>query len=242
MAAPEIAGRTLHIVGDSHGLLTLTPNRVLGSRAHVYLELRGDHPGGAFDAQFTHHLGSRTMYGFSTREEAAPRTLTAFGVKPGDTVLFVLGEIDVRSHVFKHVGEGVPVEAVVADLTERYFRKIGELTQGRGVEAAVMGAIPPMDGPTYASEDYPIRGSLAQRVAATRLLNAALAEGCGARGMAYFELNDLYALPDGSLDLAQSDHFCHVGHHFQDKAIRRMMDALNTGRGRGWAAAHPAAR
>ena len=38
------------------------------------------------------------------------------------------------------------------------------------------------------------------------------------RDFCYFELNDLDALDDGSLDLEHSDFFCHISHYHQKKA------------------------
>ena len=238
VAIPEIDGRTLHLVGDSHAWLMLTPNPELGARSHVFLDLRRYSPEAPFDYQFTHHLGSRTMYGFSREAREGDVTLARFGVRPGDAVVFVLGEIDVRSHVFKHVDEARPLPQVIRQLTAGYFAKLETLTAPLRIGVVVMGAIPPMDGPNYRSKDYPIRGSLAQRVTATRLLNASLAEGCRARGYTYFEVNDLYALPDGALDVTQSDYFCHVGHHHQGAAIARMLEVVRSVDGEPQAAEH----
>ncbi len=226
VANQDLEGPTLHLVGDSHSMLTLTPMQDVGARTHIFVNLKKHYPNSRFDYQFTHHVGSKTMYGFSSDDEFSSRFLADMGLKPGDGLLFVFGEIDVRSHLFKHVSESLSVEALVEDLVAKYTSKLLAITDLTTNEVYVMGAIPPMDGPNYRSESYPIQGTLAQRVHATRLLNRRLAASCTSSGIGYFELNDLYELEDGSLDHTQSDYFCHVGYHYQRKAIDRMIEAV----------------
>ncbi len=228
IAINEIKGKTLHLIGDSHSLLTLTPNKEVGCRSHILFDLKRYNKSVEFDYQFTHHLGSKTMHGFSFGEEFPKGFLEKQGVKNGDSVIFVFGEIDIRSHIYKYVNEENNLTQVIEKLIDQYLKKIIELTEETMPNISIMGVIPPMDGPNYKSEEYPIQGSLSQRVEATRLINQLLAVRCKKRGIGYFELNDLYALENGSLDLEQSDLFCHISHHHQEKAIKRMLKIVST--------------
>jgi len=223
----EVVGKTLHLIGDSHSLLTLTPNKELGCRSHVLFDMKKYQPDSIFDYQFTHHIGSKTMHGFSHGDEFGKDFLEQQGVKLGDSVVFVFGEIDIRSHVYKHVSLEKTIDIVVEELINSYLDRIEELTAELKPNVIVMGAIPPMNGLNYVSEEYPIQGTLSQRVEATRIMNKLLLSKCKEKKILFFEVNDLYALTDGSLDMDQSDMFCHISHYHQEKAINRMLKTVS---------------
>ena len=46
------------------------------------------------------------------------------GIKEGDAVLFCLGEIDCRNHIFKHVTPELPPEKMVRDIVDNYLKAI----------------------------------------------------------------------------------------------------------------------
>lgn len=226
-AAKSIKEPVFHIVGDSHSMLTLTPMKEIGRRSNIFLETSAYlNSADSIKYQFTHHVGSKTMFGFIRDENITAEYLAELTIKPMDSVLFVFGEIDIRAHFFKHTTPE-NLEDYADNLAKEYVLKIKTITHNLNLNIALMGCIPPMDGPNYNSEEYPIQGSLEERVMATKMLNSRLQDNAKKEGFKYFDLNDIYELEDGSLDMDKSDLFCHISPHHQEKALKRMSELLN---------------
>jgi hypothetical protein len=115
----------LHVIGDSHAYNCFTPNTAIGCRANVLVQAKDvSHTHVPYAYQFTHHLGSRTMH-FAGRPGALVTEATRCGVKAGDAVVWVFGEIDARCHIVRQQAEhGRTSDEVIGALATDYINGI----------------------------------------------------------------------------------------------------------------------
>lgn len=207
--AAAIEHPILHVIGDSHVLNCFTPSRAIGCRPNVLVRT-GDVSAIPipYTHQFSHHLGSRTMH-HGGQSGALLNAADQCGVKHGDAVVWVFGEIDVRCHIIRqHRQEGRQLDEVIDLLTRDYVRGILEVrSRYERSRHVVFAPIPPLDNPNYTSADLPVFGSIAERVAVTRQVRHALAALCARHGLVYLEAPATFETPQGDLQWDLSDHF-----------------------------------
>jgi hypothetical protein len=218
----------LHVIGDSHAYNCFTPNTAIGCRANVLVRARDvSHKDVPYAYQFTHHLGSRTMH-FAGRPGALLTEATRCRVKAGDAVVWVFGEIDVRCHIVRQQAErGRTSDDVIGTLATAYID--GILESQRVLELArsvVFAPIPPLDNPNYTSEDFPVFGSIAERIDASRQLRATLSTLCERHRILFLDVSAHYESASGDLRWELSDHFCHIASGSQAPAREALYDLL----------------
>ena len=96
----------------------------------------------------------------------------------------VFGEIDVRCHLVRL--RALTDAAVTARLAGAYLATAEALSAATGARPAVSSVVPASDASR--NPDFPRHGSLAERKAVTAALNAALAEACLDRGVAFVDV------------------------------------------------------
>ena len=226
--AAVIDAPIIHVIGDSHAFNCFTLNAAIGCRTHVLVRTSEVSPTAVpYAYQFTHHLGSRTMH-FAGRPGALLATAAECGVKPGDAVVWVFGEIDARSHIVRqHVEHRRAVDEVIDTLARDYVRGIREVERAyAGLRSVVFAPIPPLDNPNYTSAVLPMFGSIEERVAVTRQLRAALATLCERHGILYLDVASQFETPRGDLRWELSDHFCHIASGCQAPIIEGLYALL----------------
>lgn len=214
----------LHVIGDSHAYNCFTPNTAIGCRANVLARVKDVSPTDVpYAYQFTHHLGSRTMH-FAGRPGALATEAARCGVKAGDAVVWVFGEIDVRCHIVRQQAQhGRSSDDVIGALATNYIDGILEVQ--RVIELArsvVFAPIPPLDNPGYTSEDFPVFGSIAERIEASRQLRGTLSTLCDRHGILFLDVSAQYETARGDLRWELSDHFCHIASGSQAAAIEAL--------------------
>ena len=223
---------TIRVLGDSHTLYGFTPARRLGRRTDILVATHEvSQIPVPYAHQFTHHHGPLTMHRLGRSNDLAPEMLTARGIHDGDPLTFVAGEIDVRCHIVRQQCErGRLLDEVVETLSARYISRLATVARAFPKSpVCVFGVTPPFDALRYGDEQMPIYGTLAERVAASRRLNAALARRALLAGLHYFDAYDELADADGTLPLERSDYFCHIGHgwkHVVTDRFYRLVNAL----------------
>ncbi|MDX2170752.1 MAG: hypothetical protein SF182_27020 [Deltaproteobacteria bacterium] len=226
--ADRIEQGVLHVIGDSHVYNCFTPNASIGCRPNVLLRSADVNPVPIpYAYQFTHHLGGRTLH-----HAGQPGALTAIAaearVKDGDAVVWVFGEIDARCHIIKREREaGEPVDAVIETLVRNFVRGMLEVRHHYPrLRQVAFAPIPPLDNPDYESATLPVVGSIAERVAATRLLRAVLAERCARHAIDVLDASAPFETERGDLRWDMSDHFCHIGSAYQGLVLDRLYALL----------------
>ncbi|MGE0449063.1 MAG: hypothetical protein AB7Q29_05700 [Vicinamibacterales bacterium] len=226
--ATVIDAAVLHVVGDSHVLNCLTKNAAIGCRPNVLVRIAEMSAAPVpYVYQFSHHLGSRTMH-FAGRPGALPAVARECGVKSGDAVVWVFGEIDVRSHILRQRNErGRALEEVIGTLARDYVNGILDVHAAHErLRSVVFTPIPPLDNPGYSSVDLPVHGTIEERIDATRRLGSALAELCERHGLLFLDVSAHYESPRGDLRWELSDYFCHIASGCQAPAVRALYDLL----------------
>ncbi len=197
----------VHLFGDSHAMHCFTD--------HYTNEYTFLHQGLSLPLS-VHYLGPKTMHGVATRGivesgvSLGRNSLPLYGVAEGEIAVFVFGEIDVRCHIGNQRDKrGVSVDEVIEDLVTGYTNMI---VRNRALYqqciCIVMEVMPPTDQAFNAQ--YPRCGSLEERVAITRQLNACLKAVCAQRAIPFFEVHDLLADTNGVLRAELSDGNVHV--------------------------------
>ena len=218
----------LHIIGDSHGYNCFTPNTAIGCRANVLVPAKEvSHTHVPYAYQFTHHLGSRTMH-HAGRPGALVTEATRCGVKAGDAVVFVFGEIDTRCHIVRQQAKhGRTLDEVIDKLAIDYIDGILEVQRMHELAQSVAFApIPPLDNPGYTSDDFPVFGSIAERIEASRQLRATLSTLCDRHGILFLDVTAHYESARGDLQWDLSDHFCHIASGSQAPAVEALYELL----------------
>jgi hypothetical protein len=218
----------LHVIGDSHAYNCFTPNTAIGCRANVLVRAKDVSPTHLpYAYQFTHHLGSRTMH-FAGRPGALVTEARWCGLKSGDAAVWVFGEIDVRCHIVRQQAEhGRMLDEVIATLATDYIDAILEAHRVLALARSVVFApIPPLDNPGYSSDDFPIFGSIAERIEASRQLRAILSTLCDRYGILFLDVSAHYESASGDLRWELSDHFCHVASGSQAPSVEALYHLL----------------
>lgn len=218
----------LHVAGDSHVYNCFTPNTAIGCRANVLVRTRDVSAIPVpYAYQFSHHLGGRTMH-HAGRPGALLAVAAQCGLKDGDAVVWVFGEIDVRCHILKrHKEDGRPLAEVIDTLARHYIRSILEVRHRHPrTRHVVFAPIPPLDNPHYSSDSLPVFGSIEERIALTRQLRAALAASCARHDIWFLDVAAPFETERGDLRWELSDHFCHIASSYQAPILERLYTAL----------------
>jgi len=218
----------LHVIGDSHAYNCFTPNTAIGCRANVLVRAKDVSPTHVpYAYQFTHHLGSRTMH-FAGRPGALVTEATRCGVKAGDAVVWVFGEIDVRCHIVRQqVEHGRTSGDVIGTLASDYIAGIVEVQRAiKLTHSVVFAPVPPLDNPGYTSADFPVFRSIAERIEASRQLRAILSTLCDRHGITFLDVSAHYESARGDLRWELSDHFCHIASGSQAPAVEALYGLL----------------
>lgn len=226
----NIKDRVFHVIGDSHTLFLFSNPKYTGCRSNILVESsdlvnEGPTP---WDYYYTHHINNKTMHGISNEQFLHEEFLRDRNVKDNDFLLFVFGEIDNRCHIWKQVEEnGRALEEVINVLVQEYISNILKATSTfKGLTLCVFGIIPPLDNSNYQSEEFPIFGSIEQRIHSTQLLNETLEKKCAENGIRFFAVNEHYATEKGDLKWEVSDQFCHISSYFQEYALKKMLATM----------------
>ncbi len=136
--------------------------------------------------------------------------LLAEGVNEGDVALFVFGEIDIRSHVVNQRDSYKrSIEEILDTLAKNYIKTIiVNRSFYNDILCVVCSVTPPTDG--FLNEQYPVSGSIEERVQFTQRLNKKLSKLCHRNQIAFLDVYDDYATSEGILNPDLSDGNVHI--------------------------------
>lgn len=213
-----ILSKTIHVYGDSHAYssftvaepkqtYTLDVQRVVGQKrvcAHVII----------------HYIGPVTMHRIG---RDGIRDLT--GIKEGDVVVFVFGEIDVRCHIGKQRDRGKrELDEVITSLVQNYTEAIFNFKkQHLNLMCIVFMIVPPTDS-AY-NPQYPFYGMLEDRVNITKKMNQVLRRHCVKYGFEFLDVYDTYADSQGALLLECAENV-HIHPKYNEPVKDKLMSIL----------------
>jgi hypothetical protein len=155
-------------VGDSHAVLLNT------GRFPVLMESVGR-------GRFIWHVGPRILYsiattGFPPFVERMARLLRRLPRRRPLTAVFVFGEIDVRCHLAPRLVAGM----VDPDFVAAYVRRAVDLATAVDADRTVILVPPPPSSAPLEDIEYPVVGTLDERLAAQAWLRRALTAAAAA--------------------------------------------------------------
>ncbi|MGE3274700.1 MAG: hypothetical protein AB7O67_06280 [Vicinamibacterales bacterium] len=215
------------VFGDSHVWNLFTRVDLIGSRGVVIEPM--DVPGGHL--KISRHMGPLTMHRLAGDADLTASFFRGYGIRPGDRVVAVCGEIDVRNHVVRIAErEGRPTADVVSDLCGRFCDRLAAVVAECGpLDVVVACPTPQIDYQQLGRADVEHAGTVAQRVSCTQVMRRCLAAACATRGWTLLDVHDEFATADGTLDLDRSDRFCHVAHGEKGPALDALHRIIEAG-------------
>lgn len=207
--------------------------RVFGRDEPGIFALGDSHAIANFDAapEFrVRYLGPMTMHRIA-RDGREAVSLKGLGVFQGDTLIWGLGEIDVRCHLVNQRDlQGATVASLADSLARGYVRSIAAIQEEiGGLTTVVLAVIPPSDQGEDA--DFPKAGTLRERIEARNLLNAALEKYSGSQGFRYFDPYVSFLDQAGALNPKMSDGNVHCGPEYAPIIARRVLELCSALRG-----------
>ncbi len=174
------------------------------------------------------HIGPVTMYRVG-RDGLNGLNIRRFDVREGDVVVYVFGEIDVRCHICKQEElYNRDKKEIVESLAKNYIKTVMDnKSQYNNLVSVVYNVIPPLD--LDLSEEFPVWGTIEERVEAARMLNSALEDFCVQSGVKFLNVYDHYANPDGSLCVELSDMNVHINKNKIAPIQEKLFEILSSG-------------
>ncbi len=209
--------RKTFVFGDSHVWNLYTDVQRIGMRGVVVEVL--DLPTGQ-ELKISRHLGAFTMHRLAERGELTAQFFRDYGVRGGDRVVAVCGEIDIRNHIGRiAASRGFPRAPLIADLCTRFCRRLEfALEELQPVEVAISCPTPPLDFAQIGRDDVEHFGSIEDRIDSTRVMAQCLRLEAERRGWAVINLSGDYEDGRGAMRPELSDQFCHVSHYHKGPA------------------------
>jgi hypothetical protein len=167
------------------------------------------------EGQLIWHLGPRLMYsmardGFPLRVLRLSRLLRRIS-RPGSLLpVFVVGEIDVRCHLVPRAGS-----AGLTDFVDDYVEHATRVAFALGARQLIICVPVPPSATCPANPQFPIEGSIGERVAVFDRLRDALADAVGRRAHyaprpLLLDATDLLADDTGAFRAELTDDGCHT--------------------------------
>jgi hypothetical protein len=222
----------IHVFGDSH-------SRIYGS-----WYLRDFHCQVYYAGPLTMHRIGRDEYSLQQLHGLARKFMRAYlptrkpayaflqepaeslHISPGDYVVLVFGEIDVRAHILRQRDEKMrQLKDIIDDLVRRYANAVTEMMRANpGVSFAVQGIVPPTDEDNLQEplKDFPMYGSVDERVQVTVALNARMKAECARIGASFIDVFPYYADDAGELELDLKDANVHIAVDHPDGLAKAM--------------------
>ena len=116
-------------------------------------------------------------------------------IKDNDIVLFVFGEIDIRNHYAKQLSKGRNNSDIIHSLVNNYIADILENRKQYGnVKFGLQSVNPPTDEKNLKEEikEYPIAGTIEQRIQATIEINNLLKHKCKEHDLIFIDTASYY--------------------------------------------------
>jgi len=181
---------TIHTIGDSHG---------------------GN--GWSGTGRIHHHLGPILCYSFG-KEKLNRCDIRNFNIEDGDTIVFCLGEIDCRCHIYKYITDEITYQDIINDMVDNYFDAIDlnvSISQIKLKNVCVYNVVPPVQRfNTYEHPLAPYLGTDEERKSYVLYFNKKLKEKCLERNYIFFDIYDNYTDENGYLRKDLSDGLNHI--------------------------------
>ncbi len=179
---------TIHTIGDSHS-------------------------GNGWTGITIQHLGPILCYSFG-RDKLDRCDIRNFDIKDGDSIIFCMGEIDCRCHVYKHITDTTTYRDVIDSIIDNYFQAIQlniSTSQIKLKNIGIFNVIPTIQKiNTWENPEFPYLGTDEERKSFVLYFNKKLKEKCIELGYIYVDVYDKYTDENGFLRKDMSDGNVHI--------------------------------
>ena len=160
-----------------------------------------------------HQLGPVLCYSFG-KEKLNRCDIRNFNIKDGDTIVFCLGEIDCRCHIYKHITDTITYQDIINNIVNNYVEAI-ELniltSQIKLKNICVYNVVPPIQKHnTSENLEYPYLGTDGERKQYVLYFNEKLKEKCIEKEYIFFDVYNNYIDENGFLRKDLSDNNVHI--------------------------------
>jgi len=117
----------------------------------------------------------------------------------GDLVIFVFGEIDIRNHYAKQIHKGRDKMEILKNLVNNYIDTVlMNKNNYNNVKFGVQSINPPIDEKNLKEsiKEYPIEGTIEERIEATLIINKLLKEKCKENNLLFIDTASYYQNDD----------------------------------------------
>ena len=161
----------------------------------------------------SHHLGSLLCYSFG-KEKLNRIDIRKYNIKNGDTIVFCLGEIDCRCHIYKHVTDKITYENIIDNIVNDYIDAIElniNISQIKLKNVCIYNVVPPIQKHnTPENFEFPYLGTDNERKEYVLYFNKKLKEKCNEKNYIFFDIYDKYVDEYGYLNRDLSDGIVHI--------------------------------
>ena len=160
-----------------------------------------------------HHLGSILCYSFG-KEKLNRCDIRNFNIKDGDTIIFCLGEIDCRCHIYKNITDKTTYKDIIKNIVDNYFEAIElnvSISKIKLKNVCVYNVVPPVQKyNTCENSEYPYLGTDEERKQYVLYFNEKLKEKCIEKKYIFFDIYNNYINENGYLRKDLSDGNVHI--------------------------------
>ncbi|MBC7426134.1 MAG: SGNH/GDSL hydrolase family protein [Bacteroidia bacterium] len=118
-------------------------------------------------------------------------------------------------------------DEIITKLANDYVSNIAEARKAlNNLIMIVFGSIPPLNNPGYVSDEFPVFGTIEERISVNRQLNLKLKELCLENDILFLDVAKHYETNEGDFQWELSDQFCHISSYFQEPGIEMLYTML----------------
>lgn len=215
----------IHIIGDSHAFFNFASAEKIAEKSYHSIKITRNQM--AIPVSLViHWLGPRTMYRVG-REGLKDLNIKKWGIQEGDVIIYVFGEIDVRCHILKQRDQGRSLDDIIDQVVDRYLDALSaNKQQYNSLVTIVCSITPPTD--QAENKDFPIYGTLSERIQVTRDINKLLNKRCKERGFLFLDSYPYYSSEDGDLREELSDGSVHIAIEHNNPIRRELVRLLES--------------
>ena len=172
-----------------------------------------------------HHLGPLLCYSFG-KGKLNRCNILDYNIKNGDSIIFCLGEIDCRCHIYKHVNENTTYQQIINEIIDNYFEAIDINIKNSNLKLkniCVFNVVPPIQR-YKTNEPSVLCGSDEERKEYVLYFNKKIKEKCLIYKYIFFDVYDKYTDNNGFLNYKLSDTRVHIknGYHLGEFIINKL--------------------
>jgi hypothetical protein len=162
-----------------------------------------------------HNMNSLLCYSFG-KMKLQRIDIRKFNVKPNDTIIFCLGEIDCRCHIHKHITPDNTYQMIIDEIINNYIEAIQINVTVSNVKlknVCIYNVPPPIRKNSITVEPdnlFPLLGTDEERKQYILRFNKILQQKCNENNFIYFDVYNQYVCDDGFLRKELSDGGVHI--------------------------------